>query len=188
VTGGNIGAGSSTTTQSSSIFAIARQLVIAMVVLDTYQYFIHRFLYHNKFLYRYIHAQHHQLVVPYTYGALYSHPLEAFLGETIGAFVSFAISGMSPRTAIFFFSFSTIKNVDDHCGILLPGNPFHLLFRNNTAYHDIHHQLYGGKYNYAQPFFVMWDKILGTHMPYSIEKRVDGGFEARPPKVYYKED
>lgn len=153
-----------------------------MLVLDTWQYFMHRFMHHNKFLYKHIHSQHHRLVVPYAFGALYNHPLEGLLLDTIGGALSFLLSGMSPRMSIFFFSFATIKTVDDHCGLWLPGNPFHLFFRNNTAYHDVHHQLYGTKYNYSQPFFVMWDKILGTYMPYSLEKRADGGFETRPLK------
>ncbi|MCI51527.1 sphinganine C(4)-monooxygenase 1-like, partial [Trifolium medium] len=89
---------------------------------------------------------------------------------------------MSPRASIFFFSFATIKTVDDHCGLWLPGNLFHMFFSNNSAYHDVHHQLYGNKYNFSQPFFVMWDKILGTYMPYSLEKRPSGGFESRPCK------
>ncbi|RVW31224.1 Sphinganine C4-monooxygenase 2 [Vitis vinifera] len=40
------------------------------------------------------------------------------------------------------------------------------------------------KYNFSQPFFVMWDKILGTYMPYSLEKRAGGGLEARPTKEF----
>ncbi|CAN0923666.1 Sphinganine C4-monooxygenase 1 [Linum grandiflorum] len=129
---------------------------------------MHRYMHQNKFLYKHIHSQHHRLVVPYAYGALYNHPVE----------------GMSPRASIFFFSFATLKTVDDHCGLWLPGNPFHLFFKNNTAYHDIHHQLYGTKYNFSQPFFVTWDRILGTYMPYSLEKRRGGGFEARPAKDF----
>ncbi|XWS34096.1 hypothetical protein CRYUN_Cryun21dG0010100 [Craigia yunnanensis] len=180
VTGGNDTGASAG--QPASFIVIARQLVVAMLIMDTYHYFLHRFIFHNKFLYKYIHARHHRLVVPYTFGAIYSHPLEAFLSDTIGGSLAFVLSGMSPRTSILFFSFATIKNVDDHCGILLPGNPFHIFFRNNTAYHDLHHQLYGGKYNFSQTFFVMWDRILGTHMPYSIEKREEGGFQVRPTK------
>ncbi|KAG1334488.1 putative WRKY transcription factor 19 [Cocos nucifera] len=68
-------------------------------------------------------------------------------------------SGMTARTAVFFFCFA-----------------------NNTAYHDIHHQLQGSKYNYSQPFFSIWDKILGTYMPYSLVARQEGGLEARPLK------
>ncbi|VAI72275.1 unnamed protein product [Triticum turgidum subsp. durum] len=100
--------------------------------------------------------------------------------DTIGGALSFLVAGMTPRTSIFFFSFATIKTVDDHCGLWLPGNILHMLFSNNSAYHDIHHQLYGNKYNFSQPFFVMWDKILGTYMPYTLEERKGGGLEARP--------
>ncbi|CAN7098410.1 unnamed protein product [Brassica rapa subsp. narinosa] len=171
------------TTQQFSLLLLARQLIIAMFVIDTWQYFIHRYMHINKFLYKHIHSQHHRLIVPYSYGALYNHPLEGLLLDTIGGALSFLFSGMSPRTAIFFFSFATIKTVDDHCGLWLPGNPFHIFFSNNSAYHDVHHQLYGSKYNFSQPFFVLWDRILGTYLPYSLEKRATGGFETRPIKA-----
>ena len=168
--------------QTTSFIVLATQFLVAMMVLDTWQYFMHRYMHQNKFLYRHIHSQHHRLVVPYAYGALYNHPLEGLLLDTVGGALSFLVSGMSPRTSIFFFSFATLKTVDDHCGLWLPGNPFHFVFGNNSAYHDIHHQLYGNKYNFSQPFFVMWDKILGTYMPFSLEKRSSGGLEARPIK------
>ncbi|XP_051144668.1 sphinganine C4-monooxygenase 1-like [Andrographis paniculata] len=168
--------------QQASLFVLARQFLVAMIVLDTWQYFMHRYMHHNKFLYRHIHSQHHRLIVPYAFGALYNHPLEGLLLDTVGGALAFLVSGMSPRASIFFFSFATLKTVDDHCGLWLPGNLFHIFFRNNSAYHDIHHQLYGNKYNFSQPFFVMWDKILRTHMPYSLQKRSKGGLEARPTK------
>ncbi|KAH0672000.1 hypothetical protein KY284_023087 [Solanum tuberosum] len=168
--------------QHASIFVLGRQLFVAMLMLDTWQYFMHRYMHQNKFLYKHIHAQHHRLIVPYAFGALYNHPLEGLILDTIGGALAFLVSGMSPRTSIFFFSFATIKTVDDHCGLWLPGNLFHIFFKNNSAYHDIHHQLYGTKYNYSQPFFVTWDRILGTYMPYELERRPEGGFEAKPVK------
>ncbi|GAB2280281.1 Arf guanine nucleotide exchange factor sbh1 [Dionaea muscipula] len=169
---------------NASLVVLLRQFLTGMFCLDTWQYFMHRYMHQNKFLYRHVHSQHHRLVVPYAYGALYNHPLEGLILDTIGGAISFLTSGMTPRASIFFFSFATIKTVDDHCGLMLPGNLFHVLFKNNTAYHDVHHQLYGSKYNFSQPFFVMWDKILGTYMPYTVEKREGGGFEARPSKEY----
>ncbi|KAK1260175.1 Sphinganine C(4)-monooxygenase 2 [Acorus gramineus] len=171
-----------TITTGTSLITLAGQFGVAMLVLDTWQYFIHRYMHINKFLYRHVHSKHHRLVVPYAYGALYNHPLEGLLLDTVGGALAFLVSGMSPRTAIFFFSFATIKTVDDHCGLWLPGNPLHVLFDNNSAYHDVHHQLYGNKYNFSQPFFIGWDKILGTHMDYTLQKRKGGGFEARPVK------
>ncbi|TMW88117.1 hypothetical protein EJD97_019015 [Solanum chilense] len=161
---------------------LVRQLFVAMVILDTWQYFMHRYMHQNKFLYKHIHSQHHRLVVPYAFGALYNHPLEGLLLDTIGGALAFLFSGMSPRASIFFFSFATIKTVDDHCGLWLPGNLFHIVFKNNSAYHDIHHQLYGSKYNFSQPFFVTWDRILGTYMPYALVEKPEGGYEARPDK------
>ncbi|GMJ13449.1 sphingoid base hydroxylase 2 [Hibiscus trionum] len=181
VTGGD-GDGASAVQQPSSYIDIARRFVIAMVVMDTYHYFFHRFVLHNKYLYKHIHSQHHRLVVPYPFGAIYSHVIEAFLADTVSSSLALLISGMSARTSIFFFSFATIKNVDDHCGVLLPGNPFHIFFQNTTVYHGIHHELHGTKYNFSQPFFNIWDRIFGTHMPYSIEKKAEGGFQVRLTK------
>ncbi|OMO93166.1 Fatty acid hydroxylase [Corchorus capsularis] len=169
-------------TKSTPLLVIARQFIMAMIILDTWQYFIHRYFHHNKFFYRHFHSQHHRLVVPYAFGAIYNHPFEAFVFDIIGGALSFFLSGMSPRTSIFFFSFATMKSVDDHCGLWLPGNLFHMVFNNNSAYHDVHHHFYGGKYNFSQPFFVMWDRIMGTHMPYLLEKKAEGGFHARPLK------
>ncbi|KAK4763323.1 hypothetical protein SAY86_009091 [Trapa natans] len=169
---------------STSVLVLARKFMTAMMILDTWQYFMHRYMHINKFLYKHVHSQHHRLVVPYAFGALYNHPLEGLLLDTVGGAISFLLSGMSPRMSIFFFSFATIKTVDDHCGLWLPFNIFHVFFSNNAAYHDVHHQFYGSKYNFSQPFFVAWDRILGTHMPYTLEQRKGGGLEARPTKEY----
>ncbi|OMP09669.1 Fatty acid hydroxylase [Corchorus olitorius] len=173
---------SGTTTQPSILVQLV-QIIVAMFVMDTWQYFVHRYMHQNKFLYRHVHSQHHRLVVPYAIGALYNHPLEGLLLDTFGGALSFLVSGMTARTAVIFFCFAVIKTVDDHCGLWLPGNIFHIFFQNNSAYHDIHHQLQGTKYNYSQPFFPIWDKLLGTHMPYVLLKRPEGGFEARLKKT-----
>jgi len=169
------------TTQPSIPVQIV-QIAVAMFVMDTWQYFVHRYMHQNKFLYRHVHSQHHRLVVPYAIGALYNHPLEGLLLDTLGGAISFLVSGMTARTAVIFFCFAVVKTVDDHCGLWLPGNILHIIFQNNSAYHDIHHQLQGLKYNYSQPFFPIWDKLLGTYMPYNLVKRPEGGLEARPMK------
>ncbi|TVU11377.1 hypothetical protein EJB05_44962, partial [Eragrostis curvula] len=165
---------------SSSYLTVARQFAVAMVVLDGWQYGWHRYMHLNRFLYRHIHSWHHRLVVPYAFGSQYNHPVEGLLLDTLGGALAFVVSGMSPRASIFFFSLCTVKGVDDHCGLWLPGNVFHLCFWNNTAYHDVHHQLRGNRFNFSQPFFVTWDKVFGTHLPYVIEDRPGGGLEARP--------
>ncbi|EJD43387.1 sphingosine hydroxylase [Auricularia subglabra TFB-10046 SS5] len=140
------------------------QLALGMFVMDTWQYFLHRAMHVNKFLYRHFHSVHHRLYVPYAYGALYNHPLEGFLLDTLGGALSELAAGMTLRQAAFFFTVSTMKTVDDHCGYRLLLDPFQFFFANTADYHDIHHQHAGIKYNFSQPFFIHWDDILGTRM------------------------
>ncbi|CAG8510096.1 25663_t:CDS:2 [Gigaspora rosea] len=104
---------------------------LAMFLLDTWQYFMHRLFHQSAFLYRHIHSRHHRLYAPYAFGALYNHPIE----------------------------------VDDHSGYDIPFNPIQRIFGNNAIYHDIHHQTYGLKKNFSQPFFTFWDRIFGTYLP-----------------------
>jgi sphinganine C4-monooxygenase len=69
---------------------------------------------------------------------------------------------MTTRQSIWFFTCSTIKTVDDHCGYALPFDPLQHITSNNAGYHDIHHQSWGIKTNFSQPFFTFWDRFLGT--------------------------
>jgi sphinganine C4-monooxygenase len=140
----------------------ALQFFVAIVMLDTWQYFLHRLMHMNKWMYTTFHSRHHRLYVPYAYGALYNHPVEGFLLDTLGAGGAYLLTGMTPRQGVSFFCISTIKTVDDHCGYQLPWDPLQFISGNNAAYHDIHHQTWGIKTNFSQPFFTFWDRLLGT--------------------------
>lgn len=138
------------------------RMVVAFLLVDTWQFFLHMLMHKSSFLYRHLHSVHHRLFVPYAYGALYNSILEGFLLDTLGTGLSQLVTGLTPREAIILYTFSTMKTVDDHCGYSLPLDPFQFFFPNNAAYHDIHHQHFGIKTNYAQPFFTFWDKLFGT--------------------------
>jgi sphinganine C4-monooxygenase len=140
----------------------ALQFFIAILVVDTWQYFWHRGMHLNKYLYTTFHSRHHRLYVPYAYGALYNHPVEGFLLDTLGTAVAYLLSSMTTRQSMWFFTISTIKTVDDHCGYALPWDPLQLITSNNAGYHDIHHQSWGIKTNFSQPFFTFWDRFMGT--------------------------
>lgn len=142
----------------------AGKLAIAMFVVDTWQYFLHRLMHTSPYLYRTFHSRHHSLYVPYAYGALYNHPFEGFLLDSLGTAIAYKAAGMYIREAMVLFCFATFKTVDDHCGYKLPYDPFQQLFPNNSAYHDVHHQMFGIKANFSQPFFVCWDRWMGTMM------------------------
>ncbi|KAH7308193.1 sphinganine hydroxylase [Stachybotrys elegans] len=140
----------------------AMQFFVAMFILDTWQYFLHRLMHTNRWMYTTFHSRHHRLYVPYAYGALYNHPFEGFLLDTLGASLAFKVVGMTMRQGTVFFTFSCMKTVDDHCGYKFPWDPLQLVSNNNAAYHDIHHQTWGIKTNFSQPFFTFWDSILNT--------------------------
>jgi sphinganine C4-monooxygenase len=51
----------------------------------------------------------------------------------------------------------------------------------------VHHQLRGGNYNYSQLFFVVWDRIFGTYMPFLIEDKGEGRMlQVRAPGLDYR--
>ncbi|KAI7897745.1 uncharacterized protein BX663DRAFT_546980 [Cokeromyces recurvatus] len=140
----------------------ALQFFIGMVIVDTHQYLLHRLAHTYTLLYKYMHSHHHRLYVPYAFGALYNHPLEGFLLDSCGAALAYELTGMSPRLSMWFFIFSTLKTINDHCGYSFPWDPLTVCFGNNVNYHNIHHQAYGIKTNFAQPFFTFWDTFLHT--------------------------
>lgn len=140
------------------------RFILALVIVDTYQYFLHRTFHEIPFLYKHFHSMHHRLYVPFAFGSLYGHPFEGAILDGAGAGLAHSLSGLSERQAIFFFAFTTYKTVDDHCGYHFPWHPIHMLFGNNADYHDIHHQHAGIKFNYSQPLFIHWDVLLGTRM------------------------
>ncbi|KAI2760689.1 hypothetical protein DTO012A8_9634 [Penicillium roqueforti] len=99
------------------------QFMLAISIVDTWQYFLHRAMHLNRWLYVTFHSRHHRLYVPYAFGALYNHPVEGFLLDTAGTGIGFLVSGMTTRQAMWFFTMSTIKTVDDHSVLHLLGPP-----------------------------------------------------------------
>ncbi|KAI3938685.1 hypothetical protein MKW92_018370 [Papaver armeniacum] len=157
------------------------QFIVAMLVLDAWQYFVHRKMHTNKFLYKHIHSQHHTLEVPYACGALYAHPLESLI-DTCGGVICFLVSGMTARTGLYFSSITSMKAIDLHSGLWLPPSfgPFQLIFGNTllTMISIITGCEEGSIIMHSHISF-FWDKLLGTHMPYTVVERPKGGYEVR---------
>lgn len=177
------------------------QFMLAVSIVDTWQYFLHRAMHLNRWLYgkpvhfgftillilirRLVtfHSRHHRLYVPYAFGALYNHPVEGFLLDTAGTGIGFLVSGMTNRQAMWFFTMSTIKTVDDHCGYAFPWDPLQHFTSNNAAYHDIHHQSWGIKTNFSQPFFIFWDRLLNTQWKGEVKLRYERARESAQKQV-----
>ncbi|MQL76795.1 hypothetical protein Taro_009205 [Colocasia esculenta] len=180
VSGGLVPAG--TTAQSPSLVRTVGQMVVAMLILDCWAYFWHRWTHENKFLYKHVHSMHHRLIVPYSYGAQYQHPVDTFGGEVVGVLMATLVSGMSPRMTAVFFSLLSLKTVEDHCAMWFPNHPIHRWMTNNSAFHFLHQQHVGIKCNYSNHYLATWDLLLGTYLPFSVEPRKDGGYQLRTAK------
>ncbi|GJN18181.1 hypothetical protein PR202_gb05315 [Eleusine coracana subsp. coracana] len=172
---GEKGGATTARTDEEPVLVAAGRFGVAMLVLDAWQYLMHRLMHSSTYMYRRFHSWHHRVAAPYAFAAQYGHPVDAVLTETLSGAAAYVASGMSPRTAAAFFVFATVKGVDDHCGVAAPWNPLHALFANNTAYHDVHHQRGGGRRNFSQPFFVVWDRVLGTHAAHDVVQRPGAG-------------
>lgn len=145
------------------------RLCVAICLIDSWQYWLHRIMHMNKTLYRRFHLRHHRLYVPYAYGALYNDPVEGFLLDSLGTGIAAIITGLSARESFVLYTFATLKTVDDHCGYHLPFDLFQIVFPNNSIYHDIHHQIWGIKNNFSQPFFTIWDRMNSTQYEFVDE-------------------
>jgi len=71
----------------------AARWMVGMLVFDAWQYCIHRAMHESKWLYNSFHSVHHRLLIPYAWGALYNHPVEAFLLDTLGSLVTILVPG-----------------------------------------------------------------------------------------------
>lgn len=153
---------------------------IAIFFSDSWQYFWHRAMHSNKWMYRAsppspcptlhfpppppilpqslnylltvgnMHAHHHKIYVPYAFGAFYNTLSEAFLLDTIGTTLSLMLSGLTIRQTMCFSTISVMKGVDDHCGYKLPWDPLQWGNEQNTQFHDIHHQSWGIKVSFLK--------------------------------------
>ena len=67
--------------------------------------------------------------------------------------------------------------------VSLPWDPMQIMFGNNVAYHDIHHQHFGIKKNFSQPYFTHWDSLLATRMtPAEVPEKQWDRYNAGPIK------
>ena len=105
----------------------------------------------------------HIRAVPYCFAALYSPPVETIIEDIIGVSLSFAVTGLTTRQAMWFLLLSTLRSIDDHCGYALPFDPFRYITSLNAKYHDVHHQ--------------SWEMKVGFHV-WKIQQNLMGSSDS----------
>ncbi|MCI4669464.1 MAG: sterol desaturase family protein [Bacteroidia bacterium] len=148
---------------------IPLSMLLAIVLQDTYFYWMHRTIHHPRF-FRKVHLVHHKSTNP-TPLASHSFNISESILEALVIPIILLIVPMHPL-AIFGFVFIGICfNVYGHLGYEIAPSWFRhsFLFEilNTSVHHNLHHEKFKGNYGY---YFRIWDRIMGTENPNYVKK------------------
>jgi sterol desaturase/sphingolipid hydroxylase (fatty acid hydroxylase superfamily) len=162
----------------------------AMVILDTWQYCLHRAMHEFRWLYAKIHSVHHAMIDPFASGTFYNHLAEGFIMDAVGIFIAQKLASLTPTMMLIFCLFASLKTTHDHLGsefqiwekskeavtwksyLYDPMRLWNLVSDNDPLYHQIHHQTTGRKFNFQQPFFTFLDTLLNTRSSSCTDKNL----------------
>jgi len=139
-------------------------VALALVVHDTYFYWMHRVLHHPK-MFRLTHLVHHKSTNPSPFTAYSFHILEAIAEGGVVPVLVFAMP-MHPAAISLFALSSLVINVYGHLGYEIMPKFFRRtwLFEilNTSTFHNFHHLKFRGNYGL---YFRVWDRWMGTEHP-----------------------
>jgi len=138
--------------------------LLALVIHDTYFYWMHRLL-HNKRIYRYTHAVHHRSTNPSPWASYSFHILEAVAEGLVLIVIVFVIPMHITAIALFTVIGLAI-NVYGHLGYEIAPRVLRktFLFKviNTSVHHNLHHSRFHGNYGL---YFRFWDRLMKTEIP-----------------------
>jgi len=147
-----------------SLWWIPVSVFLALVVHDTYFYWMHRTVHHPK-LFKTIHLVHHKSVNPSPWASYSFHFFESILEGLIAPIVLLLIP-MHPTALVLFALSSFFINVYGHLGFEVAPRWFRhsFLFEivNTSVHHNLHHEKFKGNYGLYLRF---WDRLMGTENP-----------------------
>ena len=142
-----------------SMQIIVRDLAVAALINDTLFYWGHRML-HHKYIYKYIHKQHHQFKATIGIACEYAHPVEDIISNLIPTLSGCLIMGSHILVFWLWLAIALTFTIDAHSGYSFMISPFNKLpFQVGSDRHDFHHSHNVGCYGAA---FRFWDSIMGT--------------------------
>lgn len=137
---------------------------IAVLVHETYYYWLHRWMHHPK-IFRVVHKVHHDSNITSPWTAFSFHPVEGLL-QAIFLPVLLLVLPMHLYVLIVQLTFMTLSSVVNHLDIEIYPKKFHRHFIGRwligATHHALHHKQF--KYNYGL-YFTFWDKWKQTESP-----------------------
>ena len=147
-----------------SIWWIPISILVALIVQDTYFYWLHRAMHHPK-LFNKIHLEHHKSTIPSPWTSYSFHAMEAVAEVMILPILLFSLP-MHPIAMSLFGLFGFAINVYGHLGYEIAPKGFRksILFEllNSSVHHNLHHEKFKGNYGL---YFRIWDRIMKTEHP-----------------------
>lgn len=139
-------------------------VLLALIVHDTYFYWMHRMVHHPK-LFRRVHLVYHKSVNPSPWASYSFHFSEAILESMIAPIILVLIP-MHAIALVLFSFLSFIVNVYRHLGFeIAPKWLRHSIlfeFLTTSTHHNMHHSKFKGNYGL---YFRIWDRVMGTEHP-----------------------
>ena len=146
------------------VWWIPLSVIVAMLIHDTYFYWMHRSGHHPK-VFKYIHIVHHKSVNPSPWTSYSFNLTEAILEALIAPVILFLL----PMHIVALLAYGLISigmNVYGHLGYEIAPKWFRksLLFEimNTSVYHNLHHEKFKGNYGL---YFRIWDRLMKTEHP-----------------------
>lgn len=141
-------------------------LLIAMLIHETYYYWLHRWMHRPK-IYRVIHKWHHESIETSSMTSFSFHPIESVL-QALMIPVLIIFLPMHIGVLMLFLVIMTISATINHAGVeIYPANfNQHWLGKwiIGATHHDLHHKEF--RYNFGL-YFTFWDHWMKTESPKS---------------------
>ncbi|MCR9174153.1 MAG: sterol desaturase family protein [bacterium] len=144
-------------------------IIVALILHDSYFYWMHRLAHHPK-LFRRIHLTHHKSTNPSPWTSYSFGLAEGVLESLIAPILLFTLP-MHPMAIFVFTLLSLSINVYGHLGFEIAPKWFRSSFLfellNTSVHHNLHHERFKGNYGL---YFRFWDRLMGTENPMYVEK------------------
>ncbi|MGN7786545.1 sterol desaturase family protein [Niabella sp. 22666] len=145
------------------LFSVA----LALIIHDTYFYWMHRLLHHRR-IFRYTHLLHHKSTNPSPWASYAFSMFEAVTEGLILPILLFILP-MHPISISLFVTAAFVINVYGHLGYEIAPkwfrNSFLFEILNTSVHHNLHHSKFKGNYGL---YFRIWDRVMKTENPHYV--------------------